>query len=95
MNTDRVTKLLLAAIAVGLFANAPQAWLNPAHAAQPKASISTRVDAAQVGSGGDAIVTARPGETVFFVHDGKLYQGGSGLQGAPIAVHVWKLSTDL
>ena len=95
MNTDRVTKLLLAAIAVGLFANAPQSWLNAAHAASPKASGLTKSDSAQVRPSADAIITARPGETVYFVHDGKLYLGGSGLLGAPIGLKVWKISTDL
>jgi hypothetical protein len=33
MNTDRTTKLLLAAIVIGLFINAPSAWTSPAAAA--------------------------------------------------------------
>ena len=95
MNNDRITKLLLAAIAVGLFANAPQAWLNVAHAASPKVSTPVQPVAAQENSNGDAMVTAKPGETVYFVHNGRLYLGGSGLLGAPIGVRVWKLSTEL
>jgi hypothetical protein len=37
MNTDRITKLLLAAIAMGLFLNAPKAWTSPAAASGIKA----------------------------------------------------------
>jgi hypothetical protein len=36
MNLDRTTKLLLAALAVGLFLNAPKAWIGTA-AAAPRA----------------------------------------------------------
>ena len=69
MISDRITKLLLALVAIGLFANAPRAWLAEAHAAPSIAKPTPAAPPAEV----DVMVSARSGDNVFFVHNGKLY----------------------